>query len=421
MTMRHRICGVIALALAILPLSLAVSPPLPARAQNGPTSSIPDACISSTGTMIGNCIVDANPPVAFNGIGAMHTVTFTCDRGVINSGLNGVGTGAAALRAGCYDVTATVGNATTGVTAPILYATCGSVPTGPAGGNVDCSRTQSPICPVTTAPTGSPTAPCAATSPVTAQTVANTLSLTINPGSPNVNLITFSGYVPTTPLGSCPAGTTLVLGVTLIRSSARPPIGSTVVPRGGACRFSVSVQKKYLEVTNVTLTLPPGGCGGALIFVEGLKMAFGPPCPVSATATGTVILKTGVNCAYEPPNGTPANLPYPGLPADFPPGSTYRCANGVLSVVGIPVPGAMVTFIASGAGSFRMAGTLGYYCAGLPGGNVTQAPSGTTVTLCPTGAGLVSLVACYFSYGSQPSICSNNDPVSYGGASGGRR
>lgn len=413
------VCAAALVTFAALPLSIPLATPTSAQTTGSPSAVVPAGCTPSTTTSFGTCIADAHlsngAAVAFNPVGVEDTATFVCDRGVATSALTGTGTtGAAALTPGCYDVTATVSDATTGSTAPIVAATCNNVAAAPSGGNVDCSGVASPICPVTTAPTGVTATPCATavgtsvTSPVTGYTTANTATVTINPGTNHTYLITFTGYVPTTALGSCPAGTTGPITTDLTTSVGTPPVSTVTAAPGGACRFSVSVQKKYVEITNVILTTPKT-CGGNIIFAEGLKTFFGPACPVTAVATGTVVLKTGVNCANEPPTGTDASNPINGIVTDFPVGSTYRCENGTLSVENVPVPGVLLTFTATGAGSFTSVGSLGGFCAGAAGAQTNTAPSGSIINVCPTGPGPVTISACYVStLNTQPPICSGS-------------
>ena len=173
---------------------------------------------------------------------------------------------------------------------------------------------------------------------------------------------------------------------------------------------SCSVQKKYVEITNVTLA--GGPCGGQVTFSEGLKSFFGPSCTLTAVATGTTVLKTGVNCAAgagEPATGTAA-------PAEFGTGATYSCVNSTLSVVGIPstifANGATLpfNFTATGPGALNsgLPGvTLNGLCAGNTGASTaTNVPS---VTLCSTGLGSGTVQACYTggaTVNTQPPVCS---------------
>ena len=418
---RHLLC---AAALVTFALPLATPLATPAHAQQAQPSEIVSGCTPSTTTVTvkgvvipgttGNCYVAARMsnglPVAFNPIGQQDTATFICD--ALTASLFGLGgtVGAQTVPAGCYNVQATVTDITTGSPATIVSGTCGNVVAGVSGGAVDCSGVRSPICPVGSAPTTSTTAPCLFNSLVTppiatnGYSPANTATATINPGANHAYRITFTGYIPTSSLGSCPAGTTLVPNVVLTISAGVPPI-SVVRPTapGGACSFSISVDKKYVEITRITLTTTPAICGGQLFFAEGLKSFFGPTCSVVALAYGTVVLKTGVDCTTEPATGTAA-------PSPFPSGSTYACSNGTLSVTNILMNGIGVTFSVTGPASFNQLNTLGGSCAGL---GTTTSLNGVTgiasVALCATGPGAVSIQACLTLPlpNNQPEICSS--------------
>lgn len=390
--------SVIALALVAFALPLASTTSQLAQAQ---TAGFPP-------DTIGNVAAVA-PAVAFNPIGTEHTVTFTC------GALAGVGT--AALAPGCYDVTATATDITTGSAATITSATCGGVAAGSGSGTVDCSGVASPICPTGTGPGTAPTAAAPCTGAATP--ASSTATVTINPGAPHAYVIQFSGYIPTTPAGSCPTGTTYVPSISLRTTVGSPPV-TTVLPAGPACRFAVAAQKKYVEVTNITIvaSTPGGGpCGGTLVFAEGLKSFFGPSCVVSAIVTGTVIIKTGINCTdgSEPANGSAA-------PAEFGPYATYSCTGDTLSVIDVTgpgnasLPGVSLDFTGGGVGSATTVGTLGGFCAGAVGATtstVVTSTGGAAITLCPTGPGTASIQACLTNSAAhplpnnQPAVCSN--------------
>jgi len=253
--------------------------------------------------------------------------------------------------------------------------------------------------------------------------------VTINPGAPHAYTIDFTGYVPTSPGMACPPGTTGP--TTLSLSSTIGVTGAAIqLPAAPACRFVVEAQKKYVEVTNITLT-PVAPCGGSLTFAEGLKSFFGPACVVDVVVSGTVVLKTGVNCAAgggEPATGTAA-------PAEFGASALYSCdANGVLSVTGVTgstngtantsLPGVQLGPGATGVGSFVSVGTLGSLCAGSTTGTasvITTTVSGATATLCPTGPGTASLQLCLVGPdgtanslpNNQPPLCSNTISFSF--------
>ena len=408
-------------ALVTFALPLATPLATTAQAQSVP-SALPVGCSPSTATTaasagsIGNCYVAARltPPVVIDPIGQPHTVTFICD--ALTNGLFGAGGTAAAptVAPGCYDVRATVTDLATGSPATIQSGTCGNAAAAGGGGtSLDCSGVASPICPVGTVPSPAPgpTTPCTApATPATGYFAENTATVTINPGAPHAYTITFTGYIPTTSLGSCPAGTVQSPGVVLTESFGVPP-NSVQTGSTGACQFTVSIDKKYAEITNITLTNFPTGtkCGGSLFFAEGLKSFFGPGCFVVATVTGTVILKFN---APECPAGatTPTGVGTPPNPP-FPAGSTYVCVNGALEVSNIPLTGVPLNFIISGTGaSFNQQLILnGTVCAGVPGATTGTFTSGVPVLLCPIGPGAGSVQACLAPPlpNNQPSVCSN--------------
>lgn len=415
-------------AIALVTFALPLATPLatPTQAQTAGVATIGAA--GCTPTPIGStpgsggttpCKVGVTPnappgtsnPLMFNALGVPHFVTFTCDADILAEGLVGLGgtTGSATVAPGCYNVTASVQDITSGSAAAIESATCGGVAATPTGGTVSCAPVSNPICPVTTSPTGTgATAPCTApgTSTTAPATLANTVQIKINPGAPHAYTISFTGYIPPNSLGVCPAGTTSTTGLTIIptRPPGAAPIGPTTM-----CRFELTTQKKYVEITNITLaTVPPNTpCGGTLIYSEGFKAFFGPRCAVIATATGTVTLKTGVNCANEPANGTSAAAT-PTSGTDFPPGAVYQCVNGSLLVTNIPISTNLL-FTVTGPGSFNTLNTLGTSCAGVTGSTTRTAPSGTVVFFCPTGPGSGTIQACLAGPlpNNQPPVCSN--------------
>ncbi|MBV9122532.1 MAG: hypothetical protein JO112_04175, partial [Planctomycetes bacterium] len=411
----------------------------PPNDQQAQPSAVPSNCVSSTqlaeaapaGTTaagIGNCYVAADPFVAFNLIGQEHTVTFTCDALVANLyGLNGTAPGTVpgpTTPPGCYNVQATATDITTGSPATIVSATCGNNAAGVTAGAVDCSGVASPICtvgfaPPTAAPAGQVCTPIVPAPGGVA--LENTVKVTINPGAPHAYRVTFTGYIPTTAQGSCPAGTTYTPGVQLTVSFGTPPVSSALATApGGACAFSISADKKYAEVTSITLSTTPIGntCTGTLFYVEGLKAFFGPSCTVYATVLGTVILKSGVDCGTELA-GLPSPPTAPTPP--YPSGSVYTCTNGTLAVV-IPLVNVPVTFTSTAGGSFNTINTVenskgGVACAGAVGVTSGSGLSGLSnaVLFCPTGPGAGTIQACLSTPlpNNQPPICSNKLPFTF--------
>ncbi|MDQ2742826.1 MAG: hypothetical protein M3Z66_11110, partial [Chloroflexota bacterium] len=396
-----RIISVAALVTFALPaatLSLAT----PANAQTAPLA--PDT-INTAG---GGLIASALPGVAFNPIGIQHTVTFTCGSGLTPTsstpGFSGTtaspvisgSTGFPAtvsLLPGCYNVTAAITDETQGTASAFTSATCGNQVATVTTATVNCASYASPICPVGqsatapatssfnsctgnvaptftagvgSCPTGFTFAAAFSGNPATctnnATTASNTMTVTLNPGAPHAYLITFTGYTPTQTgypgtagVAACAPGETFVPGPFNLTVSGSAPPQEVVTPvAAGVCQFTVSAEKKYVEITNVNLT---GPCtGGPVLFSEGLKSFFGPPCTLSAVALGTLILKSGVNCAQplapgigpEPVNNTPA-------PAEYGVGAMYSCVGDTLSVINIPSSlfypaGLPITFTTTGPG-----------------------------------------------------------------------
>jgi hypothetical protein len=399
-------------------------------------------------------------------------------------GGNANGPGAAGMVPGCYDVSASITDESGGGGAAFTSATCGDNAATLSGPTVNCASYASPLCPVgaTTFPaTGAFCTDTDANAPRGSQ-----LQVTINPGAPHAYLITFTGYTPLlatcsgpppgaagvvpngasgeaapsadgrgicyvnppgTALGTvapgtaacapgvvsaacgpvgpaCPVGFTYQPGPFQVTTNLFvPPFEAPLTAPDGVCRFSVSAEKKYVEITSLTLT--PTGCStiaspGTLLFSEGLKAFFGPSCTVTAVATGVVILKSGVNCASEP-NGTAA----PGFPA----GSTYSCTGDTLSVI-IPNIGAgntlnsgpiPVTITGSGSAGVSIGvptptlGTgSGTFCTGTAGAPITTG-TGQVITVCPTGPGTGTVTACTTGGfpDSQPQICATPVTVSF--------
>lgn len=304
---------------------------------------------------------------------------------------------------GCFNVTISAQDITTGSMVNVLAATCGGASAAQEGGSFSCTSVSNPICAPTTtgsapgtcapscpagmtyaaadqlchsAPAGSPSTCAQGTTAVNNSagvpvdctaaplpTSANIVSTTINSGTPNVYRIDFSGYIGTTADGTCPTGTTYTSSVTLT-----PTTGSAIT--APACAFTVSSEVKYLEGTNVTVK-PTSDCGGGI--VQGFaSLEGGAPCFFSVQALGTVVLKTGVNCGGpgEPANGT--------HPIDFAAGAVYECVNGSLMVSRVPMPGVKITLHA----------VNGYFAPTcIPTLRATPAPTATvTPVVTPTPA-----------------------------------
>jgi len=154
-------------AIALVTFALPLATPLatPTQAQTATPAAIPAGC---TPTPIGStagssaCKVAATPnagPAIFNPIGISHTVTFTCDADIFTEGLIGPGgtTAAAAVAPGCYNVSASAQDITTGSAVSIQSATCGGTAvTTAADGTANCAGTFTPLC-LTWSITWSPT------------------------------------------------------------------------------------------------------------------------------------------------------------------------------------------------------------------------------------------------------------------------
>jgi hypothetical protein len=462
---------VLALALATfaLPLATAVPGATPASAQTNPQAVAPSSIAIGGGPCVAftsaSCYVTANPGLAFNIVGTTHTVRFTCGSAVgpapagapINTGapastdLSGGRANAAAppagpgLVPGCYNVSASVTDETTGTASTFTYARCGNNATTLTGSTINCAQYESPVCPLggMTTP-GFPYCSTPDANALSLNSSAAQVAVSINPGAPHSYLITFTGYTPllatcatviatggrgtctpvagSTVTAACPVGFTYVPGpFNLSESIFTPPFEATATAPDGVCRFQVAAEKKYVEITNLTLTgtgpCAAGASASTLVFAEGLKTFFGAPCLVTATAVGIVILKSGVDCAAEPPaNGTPASA---ASAAGFPPGSTYQCVGGTLSVripnIGAntlnsgPVP--IVVTVNNGGptpGSTLPTPSLGGLCTGIPGTSLATF-TGSTFTICPVAAGTGSVKACTAgaAIDTQPIVCSN--------------
>lgn len=322
-------------------------------------------------------------------IGSDHTVTFLC--GAASGSL---------IPPGCFDLTVSAQDITTGSAANINSATCGNGGAAVSGGSFSCTTVANPICafgstsagpcaPVCpsgftyasgdalchVAPSGAPRVCPSGTTAVnnsegapidcTAAPVPSnmsTVTATISSGAPHVFRVDFSGYIGTTAAGTCPAGTTYTPIATFTPTGGAAPI------TGAACAFTVSSETKYLEGTNLTIK-PTSPCGGSI--PEGFaSLMGGSSCFFQVQALGTVVLKTGVDCSDpgEPATGTHP----PGLAA----GAMYECVDGSLTISHVPVPGIKV----------HLHATDGYFSPTcIPNSRVTPPSSGTvTPTVSPT-------------------------------------
>ncbi len=498
-----RILFCLALVTFALLAATPLTTPTATQAQTPATTIGPNSISRTGGACVSNtdpaCYVSVNPALAFNVVGTSHTVAFTCGAAVgpapaaldatgapipgvpttNNTGATGAlptdlsgGTANAAappvgpgLVPGCYDVTASVTDESTGSATAFTYAQCGSSAATINGSSVNCASYASPLCPIgatTVSGTGAycslpdcvpgaTAGSCASTGtpPVVESNAprSSQMQVSINPGAPHSYLFTFTGYTllldscaaVTNPAGSgtctstvpgattsaaCPAGFTYRPGpFSITENTFSPPFEAQVAAPDGVCQFTLTAEKKYIEITSLTLA-PNGPCvtgtptASALTYAEGLKAFFGPSCQLVATATGVVILKSGVNCASEPPaNGTPASAAAGPAPAGggFPAGSTYACTGDTLQVIipGITTLGGLsipvnITVVGGGAALSLPTPTLGTLCTGSNLGGTLATFTGTTFFVCPSGPGVGSVKACTTStIDTQPIVCSN--------------
>lgn len=345
------------------PTSTPFPTPTPVGGSPVPTAT-PGPQVEALPPLPADCIVSASPPEAFNGLGQPHRVYFLC--GSAAATLPGPATNPYPTT-GCFDVQASATDVTSGATVPFDSILCGGVPLTQQQGT-SCSRASNPICAAGTSPTGAgqacsncpanftyrssdmlchfnpgtgscpagstavrtssgTIADCTEAPQSTTPTLSNVVVATINPGAPHDYLISFTGYVGTTSSGTCPPNTQFVPQVDLTPSAP----GSDAFS-GPACRFTVSVEKKYIEGTALTI-VPIGSCG-EFVPADITGTFGGTPCFFEVKATGTVILKQNVNCTNgtEPTTGTDATT------AGFAAGSTYACTDNTLKVVNVPVP-----------------------------------------------------------------------------------
>jgi len=397
--LRHVIAAIALVGLALPAASLASTPS--AHAASAPTHSIAvggGTCVSPTDA---SCYVSSDPAIAFNLIGNPHTVTFTCGAATAPPGLTYPG----GILPGCYDVTASVTDETSGAATTFTSATCGGVVAPINGSSVNCSSVASPLNPNGVAPPPGN---------------SSTASVTINPGAPHAYLISWTGYTGTI-AGTCPAGMSInASAVTLTTATGGVPGAPVTAPAGTVCMFTVESEKKYVEINKIVISSPSGSpcaagaAAATLIYSEAFKAYFGPGCTITAVAYGTVVLKTGVDCTSEP--GYPSPVP---APAEYGAGAEYTCTNNTLSVIMIPssiladVGTIPLTYSVSGLGGFTLSPPGGLCTAsGYPASLTTYL--GNTVYFCPTGPGGGSIQACITGpINSQPSVCSNTLTFTY--------
>lgn len=363
------------------------------------------------------CIVSLSPAEALNPVGVPHTVTFTC--------------GSAAGPGGCFDLTASVTDMSTGSGATFVSVSCGGQQ-GAGGTTAECGTPAQPLCPTGTVPAASGAcSPCPAGTtysrvdsrchlaptggvcppgygvlrnssgaPADCSTgtlpqvpgVANRLSLTINPGAPHAYLVQVTGEVAPEAGGACPAGTTSA---------------------GTACTFAVQAIKKYIEVTTLQV-IPQKTCGGS-IQQSTVGLNEGTACFFDVLATGIIVLKPAVDCSQEPNNVTAATDGYPD-------GSIYVCRDGSLLVEHVPVAGIPLT-IAAQNGSFggpcisTLRPTPTPYAATTP--TVEARPTATpTAAPSPTPGPVSTVVPALCTTGTSSSLTVTTDANGYAGFSG---
>jgi hypothetical protein len=251
-----------------------------------------------------------------------------------------------------------------------------------------------------------------------------------NPGSPGTSCE--SGAPSDTNPGQgavCPTGMTYLPGGTsgfaLTASVGVEPVEVSLPVLEGVCQFAVQVEKKYIELNQLTLACvspfnsgftagPPSTFTSTLLFSEGLKEFFGKACLLEAFASGIVVIKP-TDCSQE------SGLI--GTSAGF---GTYECNNNVLEVVGVvpdaPVP-ITVTTTGPGGVSANLPGPSlisggSNLCPASAGGvhssiDTMTGPTGD-VFLCPTGPGTGTVDACLASTAdTQAGVCSNVVAFSY--------
>lgn len=478
-------------AIAIVAFALPLTTPFTGkvvRAQT-PVGITGSPVISYLGSAA-NPYVSVTPSVALNIVGTPHSFVFTCGAQVGNptqSGLSGLtatgfppgtlagGTAniAGGVVPGCYNVTASVSNETNGTATSITSARFGHVVATVNGSTANGASYQSPLCGA-----GFETTPTSATSCDTPDPTAPEGSqavITINPGAADSYLVTFTGYTPlrsecagvtpTTPsnpngaavqctnadpvtgaaVSACPAGFEYVApgsaGLFLTTSISVPPLEAPLAAPDGVCKFTVQAEKKYVQITNITLTTVCGAAPGpsTLTYSEGLKAYFGVPCVVTPVISGIVYINSN-GCGTV---ATGPNNPIPAAPNNpFPAGSYYTCSNGNTLAVVIPdlsktLPngsslfasylGTPLTITTTGSAAAYLTTptpTLGALCAaGAPGSPTTffgqpiaSIGFGSSFVVCPRGPGVGTVQVCFTGPApdSQPApICSSALTFSY--------
>jgi hypothetical protein len=263
-------------------------------------------------------------------------------------------------------------------------------------------------------------------------------AVTINPGAPHVYYTNFTFYTLITgplpgpganPNTVCPTGLAGSYGTyvpgpfTVNESTGAPPFELPVTVPEGVCRYSVTAQKKYVEITGITLTgtgpCAAGATPSSILYSEGLKSYFGTPCFITPTATGTVVIKTGVVCGNgtEPATGTtaPTDFQLTGVTLTAANTATYSCTGDTLSVVniqsGLFAPGGLPVTLSITGPLGLPAGVISFNggCAGTPTGSVS-ATTGVATELCPTGAGAGTVTGSFgaSTLNTQPPVAVSN-------------
>lgn len=391
--LRSALLSVALVALA-LPLSSQTAPAV--HAQINPPLSSASGAGSITEVSQGN-VPAANVNgvlVAFNVLGFSHTATFTC----ANAG-------------GCYDVIASVNNDTLGTSTTINSSTCAGASAVTTGSTATCVFLNGPGMNGEVATPG------------------DSAAVTINPGSPDIYSITFTGYVPATATRTCPAGTgagaTSTTGGTSVTYT--PLFGLNAGAAGAYCAFAVTAQKKYIEITSLT---PVGGpCTGNVVYSEGLKGFLGPSCTIGFVGTGTVNVKSVADCPTElRAIGTPnanGQVPVPvSQQGEYGTKAVYVCIGNQLAVTNVAVPaGLPITISLTNLGpatgvslgtqgsSFCLGQSVGSVSATTVAASTTSTPPPGNVTLCPTGVGPTAFSACITStINTQAPVCSASVP-----------
>ncbi|MGH2448955.1 MAG: hypothetical protein ACRDFS_10195, partial [Chloroflexota bacterium] len=375
------------------------------------------------------CYAAVTPANGLNALSSTHTVTFVCGRA--SASLIGP-KGNTYPSTGCFDVKATASDITAGAQIPINQTECAAMSgaggicpswTNPicASGNQHSKATKAcapcppefnlsaGVCAESTTfpcPPGSTTQynnthqPINCYEPELSQLPqqANEATFTIDPGAPHAYMVIVTGFIGTLSDGSCPSGTTLAPVVDLGGGNTGP-----------ACQFQLISQKVYIEVTSVKV-LPSSACGGAIASNVSAS-AGGIPCFFVIKVVGLTVIKSGVDCSGEPPDGTVVQSDiYHGDPYTHTP-SSYECENGTLSIVNVPAPNVSVQIEASNA-------VLGQVCiprqlappqqyptatpTGIP--SPTDTPTPVLPTATPTATATPPPINAF----EKPAYCSSN-------------